>query len=92
MCIYQIRKQKKQIFNPIDPYCIDCSKLRQPVVYYGRRCHDCFKTYRNRFFREKRRKNKMNTKPTEKEKKLIKQKLFKEFKDYTGTLSIMIHC
>ena len=92
MCIYQIRKQKKQIFNPIDPYCIDCGELRQPVVYYGRRCYVCFKTYRNRFFREKRRKNKMNTKPTEKEKKLIKQKLFKEFKDYTGTLSIMIHC
>jgi hypothetical protein len=92
MCIYQIRKQKKQVFNPIDPNCLDCGKLRDKVVYYGRRCYKCYKIYRNRFFREKRRKNKMNRPPTKKEKQIIKKKLFREFKEYNGVISVMIQC
>jgi len=91
-CDYLKRRAKTQKFNPIDPNCKDCGKLREPVAYYGRRCYTCYKIYRNKNGREKRAKNKMNKPPTKKERKIIKKKLFREFKEYTGVLSIMIQC
>jgi len=48
--------------------------------------------YRNKVAREKRAKNKMNRPPTKKEKQIIKKKLFREFKEYNGVISIMIQC
>jgi len=66
--------------------------VREPVAYYGRRCYKCYKMYRNKVGREKRAKNKMNRPPTKKEKQIIKKKLFREFKEYNGVISIMIKC
>lgn len=91
-CDYLKRKLKKQIFNPIDPNCKDCGKPRDPMPMYGRRCHKCYNIYRNKKSREFRAKNKMNKPPTKKEKVLIKKKLFREFKEYTGIISITIQC
>ena len=48
--------------------------------------------YRNKVAREKRAKNQMNRQPTKKEKQIIKTKLFREFKEYNGVISIMIQC
>lgn len=91
-CDYLKRRAKPKKFNPINPYCIVCQKLRDPVAYYGRRCNTCYKIYRNKNGREKRAKNKMNKPPTKKERKIIKKKLFREFKEYTGVLSLTIQC
>ena len=91
-CDYLKRRAKPQRFNPIDPNCLDCGKVREPVAYYGRRCYKCYKMYRNKVGREKRAKNKMNRPPTKKEKQIIKKKLFREFKEYNGVISIMIKC